>query len=148
MKSSPCAKLTTSMMPKISVSPDETSARIMPVTTPLMVWIRICSIGMCMSDTQVLVNYRVADAELRRPGVVADDAFLDEIDPLAGFQGQRHVLLDEEHRDAVLVQHIDDRADLADHARHQPLGRFVEKDDLGLQHHRPGDRQHLLLAPR
>src|ERR1700758_4744948 len=39
MKSSPWAKLTTSIMPKMRVSPEATSARIMPVTTPLIVWI-------------------------------------------------------------------------------------------------------------
>ncbi len=39
MNSSPWAKLTTSMMPKISVSPEATSARIMPVTMPFTVWI-------------------------------------------------------------------------------------------------------------
>ena len=39
MNNSPCAKFTTSMMPKISVSPEATSARIMPVTMPFTVWI-------------------------------------------------------------------------------------------------------------
>jgi hypothetical protein len=29
------------MMPKIKVKPEATSARIMPVTMPLIVWIRI-----------------------------------------------------------------------------------------------------------
>jgi len=38
MNSSPWAKFTTSMMPKISVRPEATSARIIPVTTPLTVW--------------------------------------------------------------------------------------------------------------
>ena len=43
---------------------------------------------------------------------------------------------------------IHDLADLPDHAGHQALGRLVEEDDLGLQHHRPGDGQHLLLTAR
>ena len=46
MNNSPCAKLTTSMMPKISVSPEATSARIMPVTMPFTVWMMIRSTGM------------------------------------------------------------------------------------------------------
>ena len=46
MKSSPWAKFTTSMMPKISVSPEATSARIMPVTMPLTVWMAMMSQGM------------------------------------------------------------------------------------------------------
>jgi hypothetical protein len=41
MNSSPCAKFTTSMMPKMRVSPDATRARIMPVTMPLTVWMMI-----------------------------------------------------------------------------------------------------------
>ena len=41
MKSSPWAKFTTSMMPKISVSPEAISARIIPVTIPFTVWIKI-----------------------------------------------------------------------------------------------------------
>ena len=41
MNSSPWAKLTTSMMPKISVRPEAISAKIMPVTMPFTVWIRI-----------------------------------------------------------------------------------------------------------
>ena len=45
MNSSPWAKFTTSMMPKISVRPEATSARIMPVTMPFSVWIRNRSNG-------------------------------------------------------------------------------------------------------
>ena len=39
MNNSPCAKFTTSMMPKISVRPEATNAKIMPVTMPFIVWI-------------------------------------------------------------------------------------------------------------
>jgi hypothetical protein len=49
MNSSPWAKLTTSMMPKISVSPEATKAKIMPVTTPLTVWMMMMSQGMSIS---------------------------------------------------------------------------------------------------
>jgi len=47
--SSPWAKFTTSMIPKMSVSPEATSARIMPLTRPLMVWMMICSSGRPMA---------------------------------------------------------------------------------------------------
>ena len=40
MNRSPCAKLTMSMIPKISVSPEATSARIMPFTRPLTICTR------------------------------------------------------------------------------------------------------------
>ena len=46
MNSSPWAKFTTSMMPKISVSPEAISARIMPVTMPFTVWMMMRSMGM------------------------------------------------------------------------------------------------------
>ena len=38
MNSSPWAKFTTSMIPKIRVSPDATSAKIMPLTSPFTSW--------------------------------------------------------------------------------------------------------------
>src|SRR5579885_2633499 len=147
MNSSPCAKLTTSMMPKIRVSPEATSARIMPVTMPLIVWIRIWSMR-SMSDAEIAVDDRVVDPQVGGPRVVPHLALLDEVDALAGFEGQRHVLLDQQHRHAVGVEGGDDLADLRDYARHQPFGRLVEQDDLGFEHHRPGDRQHLLFAAR
>ena len=45
MNSSPWAKFTTSMMPKISVRPEAISARIMPVTMPFSVWMTNSSTG-------------------------------------------------------------------------------------------------------
>src|ERR1051325_3245426 len=100
MNSSPWAKFTTSMMPKISVSPEAISARIMPVTMPLIVWMRIWSNGMSakkaamvsISDSEILLDDGVADPELGRGRLVTDGAFFHQIDALACFQGQRHVL--------------------------------------------------------
>src|SRR6185503_15397665 len=104
----------TSMMPKISVSPDATSARIMPVTTPLIVWIRIWSSGMSMSDSEIFVDHRIVDVQRRRQGVMAHLALHDEIDSPAGLEGQRHVLLDQQHRHALVAQRADDLGDLRD----------------------------------
>src|SRR5271156_798874 len=101
MKSSPCAKLTTSMMPKIKVSPEATRAKIMPVTMPLTVWIRISSMGMPTLHSQILMDDRIVDPQVGRHGVVSNDAFLDDVDPLAGFQGQRHILLDQQDGDIL-----------------------------------------------
>src|SRR6266849_10712925 len=148
MRNSPCAKLTTSMMPKINVNPEATSARVMPLTMPFSVWITKCANESPMSDAEILVDDGVPDVQLRGRGVVADDTLLDDVDPLAGEQGQRHILLDQQHRNGIAVQHRDDFPDLRHHARHQPLGRLVEKHDLWFEHHRPGDCQHLLLATR
>src|SRR5579864_6433728 len=160
MNSSPCAKLTTSMMPKIKVRPEATKARIMPVTMPLIVWIRIWSSGISMSHAEILVNHRVVDLQFRGQGVMTHNALLDEINSPARFEGQRDILLDQEDRDPLAAQHADDFQDLRHHARHQALGRLVQEDDLGFEHHRPGDdartqdhhspgdRQHLLLTAR
>jgi len=46
------------------------------------------------------------------------------------------------------MERVHDLLDLGDHARHQPLGGLIEQDDLGLEHHRARDREHLLLAAR
>src|SRR6202035_4449298 len=108
IRNSPCAKLTTSMMPKISVNPEATSARIMPLTMPFSVWITKCANPIPMSDAEILVDDGVAEVQLRGRGVVADDPLLDDVDPLAGKEGQRHVRLDQQHRHRIAVQHLDD----------------------------------------
>ena len=102
----------------------------------------------CSRNSEVLVNDRIVDGQLRGGRLVADGALLHEVDALARLQRQRHVLLDQQDGDAFLVQDVDDLADLRDHARHQSFGRLVQQDDLGLQHHGAGDGQHLLLAAR
>src|SRR6266702_3680589 len=113
MNNSPWAKFTTSMMPKISVSPDAISARIMPVTMPFRVWMTNSSIGKSAK------NERIA-------AILHSEILLDDVVALARFERQRHVLLDQEDRDAFAMQRIDDLVNLRDHARHQPFGRLVE----------------------
>src|SRR6516165_2398228 len=115
MKSSPWAKLTTSIMPKINVRPDATSARIIPVTTPFIVWIRICSTGMPTLHSQILVDDGVVDAQLGRQCMVSDDAFFDEVDPLPGLQGQRDILFDQQDGNVLAVERVDDLPDFGDH---------------------------------
>src|SRR6478735_3041634 len=154
MNNSPWAKFTTSMMPKMSVRPEAISARIMPVTMPFSVWMTNSSKGKSLKNEriaailhpEILLDDVVADLEVGGQRVMPDRALLHDVDPLTRLQGQRHVLLDQENRDAFVVQRVDDLMDLGDHARHQPLGRLVEQDDLGLEHHGAGDGEHLLLA--
>src|SRR5438552_674202 len=125
MKSSPWAKLTTSIMPKIRVSPEATNARIMPVTMPLIVWISSWSNGMlernCTLHAQILMDDGGVGAQLRCHRVVAHHALLDQVDPPSRREGQWNVLLDQQHRDVVLPQDFDDLPYLRDHAGHQPL---------------------------
>ena len=46
----------------------------------------------------------------------------------------------------ALVDAVDFAPDLRDQARHDPLGRLVENDQLGPHHQAARDREHLLLA--
>src|SRR6266545_2643673 len=145
MNSSPWAKLTTSMIPKIRVRPEATSARIMPVTMPLMVWMRSCSSTL---HPQVLMDDGVVVPEIRGSGVMAHHTLLHDVDALARLEGERHVLFHQQDRHAVAVEHVDDLADLRHHARHQAFRRLVQEDDLGREHHGAGYGEHLLLAAR
>src|SRR5215510_10625420 len=146
MNRSPCAKLTMSMMPKISVRPDATSARISPFTSPFTICTRIWSKGIIPSDSEVLVDDGLVGAQVRGRRVVADDALLHDVDPVGDREGQRDVLLDEQEGHAFLVKDLDDLADLTDHPRHEAFGRLVDQHDARLQHHRARDGEHLLLA--
>src|SRR6266481_4517033 len=104
MNSSPWAKFTTSMMPKIRVSPEAISARIMPATMPLTVCTRKRSSGksrknamnVSILDTQILVDDGIVHRERGRGRLVTDRALLHEIDPLARLERERHVLLYEQ----------------------------------------------------
>src|SRR5713226_8337355 len=145
MNSSPCAKLTTSMIPKMSVNPDATSARIMPLTIPLSVWMRKASMPL---DSQVLVDDGVVGAQLGGRRVMADDALLHDVDAVTDLERQRHVLLHEEDGHALAVEHADDLVDLSHHAGHEPFRRLVEEDHLRLEHHGARDGEHLLFAAR
>src|SRR5690242_12202356 len=101
MNNSPWAKFTTSMMPKISVRPDAISARIMPVTMPLSVWMTSSSHGKFAKNPriesilhpEILFDDGIADLEVGRDGVMTDFPLLHDVDPLARFERQRHVLL-------------------------------------------------------
>src|SRR6267142_5456024 len=111
MKRSPCAKLTMSMIPKIRVSPEATSARIMPFTSPLTICTRICSYGMIASDSQVLVDGGVVGPELDGGRVMTDDALLHDVDAVGHVESQGNVLLDQQDGHAVPVEDVDDLAD-------------------------------------
>src|SRR5260370_34821808 len=121
MKSSPWAKLTTSMMPKIKVSPEATRAKIMPVTMPLTVWIRICSMGMPTLHSQVLMDDGVVDPQVGRHGEGSDDAFSDDVGPSAGLQAQRYILFDQQRGDISAVERLNNPTGSSDNAGHNSL---------------------------
>src|SRR2546427_11148573 len=141
---SPWAKLTMSMIPKMSVRPEATIASTIPLTRPWSVWMMIWS----MSDPQVLVDDALVGSQLGRRGMVPYGALLHDVDAPGGVERQRDVLLDEKNGHPVPVKRVHDLLDLGDHPGHEPFGGLVEQDDLRLEHHRARDGEHLLLAAR
>src|SRR3569833_2809528 len=102
MNNSPWAKLTTSMIPKISVRPEAINARIMPVTMPFRVWMmKSCQgkspknarIDADILDSEILLDDGIVDVEFGCRCVVANDSLFHNVDALARFQRQWHVLL-------------------------------------------------------
>ena len=67
-----------------------------------------------------------AVSELGGRRVMPDYPLLQNVNPLRCFECQRHVLFDEQNRDTVAMQHVDDFADLRNHPWHQPLRRLVQ----------------------
>src|ERR1700733_2071343 len=116
MNNSPWAKFTTSVMPKMSVSPEAISARIMPVTTPFNVWMMNSSIGKSAKNartdailhSEILLDDVVADLEVARCRLMPDRPLLHNVNALARFERQRHILLDQQDRHAFVVQRVDD----------------------------------------
>src|SRR6478672_7931169 len=104
MNSSPWAKLTTSIMPKISVRPEAIRARIMPVTMPFNVWMtnscqgkseNTARIDAAILDSKEFLDDSVANFEIGCRRMVADGALLHDVDALACLKRQGHVLLDQ-----------------------------------------------------
>ena len=67
-------------------------------------------------------------------------------DPVGDVADHVHVVLDEEHRHAVLAQVLDVPEQALGQRRVHPGHRLVEHDHLGLAHQRPGHLQQLALA--
>src|SRR5438477_7601939 len=59
-----------------------------------------------------------------------------------------HVLVDHQDRLAGRLQRCEAFPDLLAHQRREPLGRFVEDEEMRIGHERPADGEHLLLAAR
>src|SRR5579871_4026382 len=78
--------------------------------------------------------------------MVDDAAILHDIVAVGKSSGEMEILLDQQDREALLLESADGVSDLLDDDRRETLGWFVEQ-----QQTRPGaqdtaDRQHLLLA--
>jgi hypothetical protein len=73
-------------------------------------------------------------------------AFLNEQDPLRKLDDELQILLDEEDGQSLrLVKVLQDSNQLLDDGRLDPLGGFLEEDELRIARQAAGDGQELLL---
>ena len=71
---------------------------------------------------------------------------LDHVGVLGDRERLRHVLLDEQHRDALVADPPHLCEQLVEHLRREAEGGFVEHQQARASHERAPDREHLLLA--
>src|SRR5262249_46182307 len=84
-----------------------------------------------------------------RTALQHDATRLHDVAVLGDGQGQRRVLLDEQHGEALLLVHaLYDLEDLLDQHGGQPQRRLVQQHHAGGRHQRAADDEHLLLATR
>ena len=87
--------------------------------------------------------------ELGGAGPRDDDPAAVEHDDIVGDgEDELGVLLDQEDRQALLLEPADRRHHLGDDLRRQALRRLVHQQDARVRHERAADREHLLLAAR
>src|SRR4051812_35027116 len=82
-----------------------------------------------------------------RPGET-DLALLEEDRPGAELGGDVEALLDEDQRDAALVELLHDLQQLSDQDRRKTQAELIDAQELGIEHEGFGQRQLLLLAAR
>ena len=93
------------------------------------------------------VSRRLALADLVADAGEDQRALLHDQDAV-GVRQHADVLLDDDHRDAVVVDPLDDLEHGLGQRRAEPERRLVDEQQPRLGHQRPPDRQHLLLAAR
>src|SRR5262249_54226931 len=102
-----------------------------------------------LGETQIeLLDVGVLTHRGGRP--LQDDPAIFHHVPLVGDgQGQRRILLDQEHGQLLLaIQLLDDAEDFFHQHGRQPEGRLIQQYHLRMGHEGPPDNEHLLLASR
>ena len=77
-----------------------------------------------------------------------EHAIVEDIGALRHLKALHHVLFDQQERDALGVDGLDQREQLLDQKRRQAERRLVEDQKPGLGHQAAPDGEHLLLAAR
>src|ERR671925_1221277 len=97
--------------------------------------------------TEVAPANRFVLLQLRARARQGDASDLEHVRGLRELQRDVRVLLDDEHRQALLlVQLADDAEDLRDEQRRETERRLVEEQQPRTLHERAREREHLLLA--
>src|SRR6202022_2070119 len=83
----------------------------------------------------------------RRAGAAQQDAAsLHDVGPIRDLEGAQRVLLDQQDRDAIPVDPLDDLEDGVHHLGGEAQRWFVQQQELGLRQQSSRDREDLLLA--
>src|SRR3954452_8142536 len=100
------------------------------------------------SDTEIVVNLIEVLRQFRVADHFDDAAVLDDVMPVGDPRCKMKILFDQQDREPLGLQGLDDAADLLHDDRGQPLGRLVEQQQFRAGAQDAADRQHLLLAAR
>src|ERR1041385_8161396 len=100
------------------------------------------------SYAEIFVQLAEIGFELGAGEAFGHAAVLHHIVAVGHRRGEAKVLLDQEDREALLLQRTDGLADLLDDDGGEPLGRLVEQEKPRPGAQDPANRQHLLLAAR
>src|SRR5579864_4905071 len=95
---------------------------------------------------QVLVQLAHVPVELRIRNHIDDPAMLHHVMPVGDGGSEAEVLLDQQDREALLLQRADRAADLLHDDRRKTLRRLVEQQQARAGAQDAPDREHLLLA--
>src|SRR5947209_4861310 len=101
-----------------------------------------------LRDAEISMHDLGLRFEILRSAAIHNSALFHQEDARAQLERGRHVLLDQQDRDARLVDTMNLAPDLRDQPRHYALGRLVQDEQLGTHHQAACDRKHLLLAAR
>src|SRR5216683_7854022 len=98
-------------------------------------------------DAEIKFLHVLIRSKLLRRAVENDASGLENIGVVGNIERPLGVLLDQQHRHLHLVPELDDDlVDPVDDQRRQSERRLVERQQHGIGHQRPADRQHLLFA--
>src|SRR6516162_288901 len=104
--------------------------------------------GILLRYTEIAMDDFRPRLELVRGSGIHDSSLFHQEHAWAQLERGLDVLLNQQDRDAGLVDAVNLAPDLRDQTRHDAFGRLVEDHELGPHHQAARDGEHLLLATR